>query len=138
MLVTRQLSEPIRLNTIARPPQLQNLLRILCIVRKKHGSVIGTRQNSRPTSLKWRKSGKKLIDKKKCPPRSLDLNPCDFFLWGYLKQRVYNPLPKTLEDLQSNIVRELENIPVTMLKATFLNFRKRCELLISAGGGHIE
>ena len=61
-----------------------------------------------------------------------------FFLWGYLKQRVYNPLPKTLEALQMNIEREVKNIPQTMLKDTFLNFRKRCELLISAGGGHIE
>ena len=82
--------------------------------------------------------GTRFIDKTKWPPRSPDLNPCDFFLWGYLKQRVYNPLPKTLEDLRSNIVRELENIPETMLKATFSNFRKRCELLVSAGGGHIE
>jgi hypothetical protein len=60
------------------------------------------------------------------------------FLWGYLKQRVYNPLPKTLEDLRSNLTREIENILAQMLKETFLNFLKRCELLISAGGGHIE
>ena len=25
------------------------------------------------------------------PPRSPDLNPCDFFLWGYIKDRVYVP-----------------------------------------------
>ncbi len=39
------------------------------------------------------KFGKKFLDKEKWPPRSPDLNPCDFFLWGYLKDRVYNPLP---------------------------------------------
>jgi hypothetical protein len=82
--------------------------------------------------------GTRFLDKTMWPPRSPDLNPCDFFLWGYLKQRVYNPLPKTLEALQMNIEREVKNIPQTMLKDTFLNFRKRCELLISAGGGHIE
>lgn len=82
--------------------------------------------------------GSKFIDKKKWPPRSPDLNPCDFFLWGYLKQRVYNPLPKTLDDLRSNITKEIKNIPVTILEATFKNFRKRCDLLISSGGGHIE
>jgi hypothetical protein len=60
------------------------------------------------------------------------------FVWGYLKQRVYNPLAKTLEDLRSNLTREIENIPAQMLKDIFLNFRKRCELLITAGGGHIE
>jgi hypothetical protein len=60
------------------------------------------------------------------------------FLWGYLKQRVYNPLAKKLEDLRSNLPREIENIPAQMSKNTFLNFQKRRELLISAGGGHIE
>ena len=80
----------------------------------------------------------KFIDKSKWPPRSPDLNPCDFFLWGYLKQRVYNPLPKTLDDLKINIEREIKNIPVRMLKDTFSNFRKRCQLIKSAGGGHIE
>jgi hypothetical protein len=51
---------------------------------------------------------------------------------------VYNPLPKTLEDLRSNLTREKESIPAQMLKDNFLNFRKKRELLISAGGGHIE
>ena len=39
--------------------------------------------------LKRSKFGKKFIDKKKCTPRSPDLNTCDFFLWGYLKQRAF-------------------------------------------------
>jgi hypothetical protein len=31
------------------------------------------------------------------PPRSPDLTPCDFFLWGYIKDLVYvPPLPRTL------------------------------------------
>jgi hypothetical protein len=46
---------------------------------------------------------------------------------------VYNPLAKTLEDLRSNLTREIENILAQILKDTFLNFRKRCELSISAG-----
>ena len=28
------------------------------------------------------------------PARSLDLAPCDFFLWGYLKSRVYKTPPR--------------------------------------------
>ena len=39
------------------------------------------------------------------PPRSPDLNPCDFYVWGHLKAMAYNPLPKTLDDLQANIER---------------------------------
>ena len=37
------------------------------------------------------------------PARSLDLNHCDFFLWGYLKSKVYCPKPRTLDDLENNI-----------------------------------
>lgn len=89
---------------------------------------------------KWlaSKFGKKFLDKKMWPPRSPDLNPCDFFLWGYLKGKVYNPLPKTIDDLKANIEREIKKINADVLKSTFLNFRKRLKLVIEADGGHIE
>jgi len=83
------------------------------------------------------KFSKKFIDKKKWPPRSPDLNPCDYFLWGYLKRVAYDPLPKTLDDLKENICREIKKISKETLKNTFLNFEKRCKLIISAQGGHI-
>jgi hypothetical protein len=66
------------------------------------------------------------------------LNPCDFFLWGHLKSKVYNPIPETLDDLKAKIESEIKNISKDVLKSTFLNFQKRCQLIISAGGGHIE
>jgi hypothetical protein len=71
-------------------------------------------------------------------PRSPDLNPCDFFLWGYLKAKLYNPLPKTLDDLEANIEREIKNILKNILEKTFSNFEERCKLVISAEGGHIK
>ena len=37
------------------------------------------------------------------PARSPDPDPCDFFLWGYLKSKVYCPKPRTLDDLKNNI-----------------------------------
>ena len=84
------------------------------------------------------KFSRKFLSKLMWPPRSPDLNPCDFFLWGHLKALVYNPLPKTLEDLKANIEREIKNVPKEMLKSTFLNLEKRCKLILSAEGGHIE
>ena len=72
------------------------------------------------------------------PPRSPDLNPCDFYLWGYLKSVVYNPLPKTLDDLKANIVREIKKISKDVLTSVFLNFEKSCNLTINAYGAHIE
>ncbi|PNF41627.1 hypothetical protein B7P43_G07619, partial [Cryptotermes secundus] len=32
------------------------------------------------------------------PPRSPDLTPCDFFLWGYIKDRVYVPQVEALRE----------------------------------------
>ena len=57
---------------------------------------------------------------------------------GLYKSKVYNPMPKTLEDLKANIQREVKNISLTTLNSFFLNFEKRCHLPIYANGGHIE
>ena len=61
----------------------------------------------------------KFIDKDMWPPRSLDLNPCDFYLWGHLKSMVYNRWPKTLDDLKANIEREITKISKNILELTF-------------------
>ncbi len=29
------------------------------------------------------------LNKDMWPPRSPDLNPCDYFLWGFLKDKIY-------------------------------------------------
>ena len=47
---------------------------------------------------------------------------------------MYNPLPKTLDDLKANLEREIKKIPKNVLNSVFFNLEKRCELIISAGG----
>jgi hypothetical protein len=47
----------------------------------------------------------------------------------FLKQKVYNLLPKKLEDLRSNLTREIENIPAQMFKDTFSNYKKGANYL---------
>ncbi|GFV77253.1 DUF4817 domain-containing protein [Trichonephila clavipes] len=37
------------------------------------------------------------------PPRSCDLTPLDYFLWGYVKSLVYADKPQTLDHLEDNI-----------------------------------
>ncbi|GFV66093.1 transposable element Tc3 transposase [Trichonephila clavipes] len=39
------------------------------------------------------------------PPRSCDLTPLDYFLWGYVKSLVYADKPQTLDHLEDNISR---------------------------------
>ena len=36
-------------------------------------------------------------------PRSPDLTPCDFFLWGYMKNKVFSTPPATVEVLRERI-----------------------------------
>ena len=49
------------------------------------------------------KFGKKFLDASIWPPRSPDLNPCDFSLWGTLKKNVYNQKPLNVQELRENI-----------------------------------
>ena len=44
------------------------------------------------------------------PPRSPDLTPCDFFLWGYVKSKVYFPAPATMEQLMERIRHEADEL----------------------------
>ncbi|GFU87363.1 uncharacterized protein TNCV_2716491 [Trichonephila clavipes] len=37
------------------------------------------------------------------PPRSCDLTPLDYFLWGYVKSLIYADKPQTLDHLEVNI-----------------------------------
>jgi hypothetical protein len=80
----------------------------------------------------------RFIAKHQWPPRSPDLNPCDFFLWGYLKELVYSPLPRNLDELRANIETAIKSIKTETLEKVAKNFEKRCIAVISAKGGHIE
>ncbi len=41
------------------------------------------------------------------PPRSPDLTPLDFYLWSYLKMKVFQTPPANLQDLRNRIVGEV-------------------------------
>ena len=68
------------------------------------------------------------LENNKWPPKSPDLNPCDFFLWGYLKSKVYNPQPKTLEDLKQNIRNKIETLKRPLIESTFNNMKKKTKI----------
>ncbi|GFS53578.1 DDE_3 domain-containing protein [Trichonephila clavipes] len=50
------------------------------------------------------------------PPRSCDLTPLDYFLWGYVKSLVYADKPQTLDHLEDNIRRVTADIRPQMLE----------------------
>ena len=72
------------------------------------------------------------------PPRSPDITPCDFWLWGYLKAKVYSHPIEDLAQLEERIREEVERIPDEMREATILAFKERLHHLVENGGGHVE
>ncbi|GBN05156.1 hypothetical protein AVEN_182362-1 [Araneus ventricosus] len=70
--------------------------------------------------------------------RSPDLAACDFFLWGYLKAKVYTHKPKTLDELKDAIRLEITAIPPEMVGKVMLNFRERFHKCIENEGKHLD
>ena len=71
------------------------------------------------------------------PARSPDLSACDFFLWGYLKTKVFANPPHTLDELKDSIRRHIAEIPLEMLRKVMQNFRSRLQECQQRGGGHL-
>jgi len=72
------------------------------------------------------------------PPRSPDLSPLDFFLWGYIQSQVYATLPLNREDLRNRILQAFNTVTPEMLQRTRANFMRRLVICAENGGGHIE
>ena len=118
----------------------------------KRKRIIGTcyfQQDGAPphcsnASLSWLEEqfGERIISRKadfSWPPYSPDLNPADFFLWGYLKDRVYSdPIPRTTDQLKENIKREVKKLKLEMVKAAMDNMLPRVQNLLSRKGAWFE
>ncbi|GBM90309.1 hypothetical protein AVEN_148622-1, partial [Araneus ventricosus] len=73
------------------------------------------------------------------PPRSPDITPCDFFLWGYMKEKVYvPPMPTTLHALQERITAAVMDIDGTMLLNVWMELDDRWDVCRVTKGAHIE
>ena len=70
-------------------------------------------------------------------PRSCDLTPLGFFLWGHIKSLVYANKPPTLDDLRENIQREIANVPVEMCARVVENWVQRIDRCKRDRGGHM-
>ena len=70
-------------------------------------------------------------------PYFLDLNPCDFFLWGYIKDHCYSENPTT-EELRKAIRKTVNSISDEILSKVLYSFRKRIDCCSGGEGGHFE
>jgi len=82
--------------------------------------------------------GNSFISKGLWPPRSPNLTPTDYSLWGYLKGRVYQNNPRTIDTLKANITEEIQAVTVDVLARTFQSIARRVQSCLDANGGHFQ
>ena len=75
----------------------------------------------------------------KWPAQSPDLSPCDFFLWGYVKELVFvPPLPANIEEMKQRITAALETVTKDMLQRVWHELEYRLDACRVTAGAHIE
>jgi len=72
------------------------------------------------------------------PPRSPDITPLDFFLWGYVKDIVYRTKIRDINDLKQRITDAIATIDEAMLQRTWQEIDYRLDVLRATNGAHIE
>ncbi|GFW89302.1 transposable element Tc3 transposase [Trichonephila clavipes] len=68
------------------------------------------------------------------PPKSWDLTPPDYFLWGYVKSLVYTDKPQTLDHLEDNICCVIPDIRPQMLENVIENWTSRLDYIRASRG----
>ncbi|GFV83313.1 transposable element Tc3 transposase [Trichonephila clavipes] len=68
------------------------------------------------------------------PPRSCDLTPLNYFLWGYVKSLVYADKPQMLDHLEDNIRRVIADIRPQMLEKVIENWTFRLDYIRASRG----
>lgn len=78
--------------------------------------------------------GKCLITHTLWPPRSPDLNTCNYYLWGTLKDRVYMNNTHQLQEVKDNIHGKIQSILKQEIHHVLRNVFGRCKVCLQAGG----
>jgi len=80
----------------------------------------------------------RIISKNLWPPRSPDLTPADFFLWGLLTGKVYKNTAHTIEQLKDAIRQEIQVVNVDTLGKVFQNLEKRIQVCLDVKGDQFQ
>ena len=71
-------------------------------------------------------------------PCSPDLTPCDFFLWDFLKSKVYSTWPQNLEETEQKIRAICGLVTQDLLQNVGQECVKRWLKCLKIGGFHVE
>ena len=70
---------------------------------------------------------------------SPDLARCDFFLWGYIKDRVFvPPFPVSLNELKQRITTAFASVDEDMLRSVWTELDYCIDICRVTKGSHIE
>ncbi|CAK9813904.1 Transposable element Tc3 transposase [Anthophora plagiata] len=72
------------------------------------------------------------------PPRSCDLTPLDFFLWGAVKDKCYAKHPETIDDLKHEIEVAIDEIEAQTIENVLKNWTDRMEYCKASRGSHLN
>ena len=73
------------------------------------------------------------------PPCSPDATPCDFFIWGYVKDQVYvPPLPASIPELKVWIGTAIETITADMPETVWNELDYRVDVCRITKDAHVE
>jgi len=73
------------------------------------------------------------------PARSPSLTPCDYFLWGYVKDKVFvPPQPVSIPELKNRITATVETITPDLLSRVWQELDYRLDVYPVMRGVHIE
>ncbi|GFT92773.1 uncharacterized protein TNCV_739601 [Trichonephila clavipes] len=85
----------------------------------------------------WNPSSKTMKATTYWPPRSCDLTPLDYFLWGCVKSLVYADKPQTLDHLEDSIRRVIADIRPQMLEKVIENWTSRLDYIRASRVSHM-
>lgn len=95
------------------------------IVRNYLNAVFPNRWIGRGGPIRW-------------PARSPDLTPLDYFLWGFLKDRVFRTRPENLDEMCDRIIEFCAVPDDEMFERVRESFEERVFVCMSEAGKHFE
>jgi len=72
------------------------------------------------------------------PPRLPDIALLDFFLWGYVKDKVFSTPVPDITNLKARITDAFATITEHMLENTWREIDCRLDVLCATKGAHVE
>ena len=93
--------------------------------------------------MQWIKArfGKRVISRRSehsWASHSPDLNSCDFYLWGYLKDVIMFEQFQNLNQLRQEVSRQVKRIKEEQCQRVMKNFVRRLKVCIERNGMHLE